>query len=99
MTLRLTIPITVFLLQVAADTLTSLLISVQILCGSYLPIVHEVSTNLGTWAQGELEGDIISDIAPLLLSLHVLAFQKQEHWFPCIHICSCLLYTSPSPRD
>ena len=31
-------------LQVAADTLTSLFISVQILCGSYLPVVHEVNT-------------------------------------------------------
>ena len=57
MTLSSTIAITAFFLQVAADTLTSLLISVQILCGSYLTIVHEVGTNLGIWAQGKLEGE------------------------------------------
>ena len=42
-----TIPVhtAVIILQVAADTLTSLLISVQILCGSYLPVVHEVQSD------------------------------------------------------
>ena len=28
--------------QVTADTLTSLFLAIQLLCGSYLPIVHEV---------------------------------------------------------